>query len=174
MPLFTIRVNRLVFDRTRFIADFDAAVKLAWREGLRAFLKAALERVPIESGMAASGFRSLADFLGEEIDLSGAKPTLRRNSSLGAAQSILDVSEFDFPTYKVTLDIEILHFRLMDHFGSLWNERARRVVLHEPWNSIEHGRRAFRDYVANNINLPEPSHYYTRVSVPFGRRQDYL
>lgn len=51
-------------DRVRYINDFQQAINLAVLKAARAFLLAAVPRIPILTGMARSAFSKLEDFAG--------------------------------------------------------------------------------------------------------------
>lgn len=169
MPVFKGKVSIIRFDEKGFTHALDRAVKEAYRIALKAFLKAALDRIPVKTGMARGSLRPLADFLGESIDLSSSKPTRIHNADAGADQTIFDMSEFEFPTYKVKIKIGTLHYKLHEYLFEIYNVRINRYVISEPWQSFEYGREAFKEALKANLKVPKMAKYFVRTEVPFGR-----
>lgn len=145
----------LKLDKDRLTKAVDEKIQVEMRQALRAFLDAAVKRVPVLTGMSRGGFVRLAQYLGRSgVSIPGARPKPSRNPGRGFAQSELDDSGFKYPTYNLNYSIHVFQFN-----------------FHDPdnWRATAAGRKALERYIEKNFasKLPKVTDYITRTTVEF-------
>ena len=152
----TGKLQIIEIDNAKLTKALDEKIKIEIRQGLRAFLDAAIKKVPVLTGMARGGYIPLARYLGRSgVTTPGAKPKPSRNKDKGADLAEIDDSELKFPDYTIKYNIDIIHFN-----------------IHDPdnWRSVAAGRKALEKYFDKNLvkQLPKLRDFTTRTTVEFG------
>lgn len=144
----------LKIDKDRLTKALDEKIKIEMRQAMRAFLDAAIKRVPILTGMSRGGFVRLGQYLGKQVPIPGAQPKPSRNAGRGFVQSELDESNFKYPVYDLAYRINVFQYN-----------------FHDPdnWRATAAGRKAMERYIEKNFaaKLPKITDYITRTTVEF-------
>jgi len=82
MATFSAEMSSFTFDGKAFTEAFDKAVKELLREACRAFLKAALARIPVRTGFLAGAFRVLSEAIGDGSANFQIEKLLRQHNEL--------------------------------------------------------------------------------------------
>jgi hypothetical protein len=171
MPFLSGSVTILEFNRASYTRKLDEAIQEIYRDGLKLFVQAVIDHIPVETGMARGALQPLAEFLGEQIETLGAQPRGGRSFASGAQSSLFEVVSWEFPRYEVRLKVEVINGWWWDNYATLFNVAAKKEVTAGPWRSIEHGREVFRDYVRAHMRfaIPDIQQFMTRTRKPYGR-----
>jgi hypothetical protein len=149
-------------DQKRFKKTLDKNVKTQMRQAVREFLRAAVPRIPVDTGMARGAFLHLGRLLNVAVpitprsknklyyhDPAYGKPKTQRlgenltyingKPSLGIRFDTIITRKGN--TYLFSIESDIFHLILNDVFGSQTTG---------PWKGFQHGRAAFVKYLEDN------------------------
>lgn len=160
-------INILRFDSDAYTKAFRKALEIQMRQATRAFLRAAIPLVPVQTGMARGAFLNIGRFLNVAVPIT---PTvfgkfyypgrLPKTAETGALLTTHpeDIITIEGDRITLHIDTQIIHLALEDIIG----------VHSGPWGSFEAGRKAFIKAMKNiKQRLPKIKSYITRTKVTF-------
>lgn len=167
------KLSFLKFDSKNYRKDVLKLIEKQFIKGARAFVRAAVPLVPVQTGMARGSFLNIGRLINLIIPINPTKFNKKyyhrpgysgedKTPELGASYStperdIITVTktrlEFHFQT-------KVFHYLLHDEFD----------YQTSAWHSFTTGQKAFLDVMSDLINvLPQPKAYVTKTEVSFGR-----
>lgn len=174
MPRIYGTVDILNFDDKGYTKAVREAMEVQFRQAARAFVRAAIVRIPVQTGMAKGAFLNIGRYLRVAVPISPTRffqkyklpggGYIPKNAESGA---LLTTQPENMITWKDTrlsfeIDSEIFHLTLQDLIG--YNSPT------SPWGAFLAGRVAFLEEMRNLKNrLPKIKSYTTRTTVSFGR-----
>lgn len=160
--------ERLEFNVPAWEAAFFKALEDQLKKAMVEFLLAAIPLVPVYTGMARGTFRPLGRFLNVQIPIDPVPGALSAHPTMGADAGEAFGQDFEFGTSEhgkpfVRFNIDLEYFKINELTpGPAWLKHPG------PWHSFEAGRKAFREYLRNNltINMPRIGKFVVRTRVP--------
>ena len=185
---FYATVDVLKFDARTYSKAFHASIDRQMKSAARAFVRAAVLRIPVDTGMAAGSFLNLGRYL-KRIGLPGGgvqgyvslnrqSPTGKYYHKPGRAERPIPKDEFTPGNYGLSTDpvaafqrkghqhlfefkSEVFHLTLNDLFGT--HGRA-------PWGAFEAGQQAFLATVRTLVTkVPDVKEHMTKTTVTLGQ-----
>lgn len=184
---FYATVDVLKFDARTYSKAFHDAIDRQMKAAARAFVRAAVLRIPVDTGMAAGSFLNLGRYLkrigipggvGGYIDANRKSPTGRYYHRPGKAKKPIPKNEFTPGNYGLVTDpvaafqrkgqqhlfefkSEVFHLTLNDLFGS--HGRA-------PWGAFEAAQLAFLATLKTLVTkVPGVKEHMTKTTVTLGQ-----
>lgn len=164
-------VQTLQFDSSGYTKAMKKALEVQFRHAARAFLRAAIPRVPVQTGMARGSFLNIGRLLNVAVPI---QPTLfnqfyypgrlPKTPATGAALSTPAENVITWKSNQIRFEFQtkVWHYTLEDYFG------VRSPSA--PWQSFMLGRIAFMEEMrALKDRLPKIKSYMTRTTISFGR-----
>lgn len=165
-------VDVLNFDAAGYTRAVREAIEAEFRQAARAFIRAAIPRVPVQTGMARGSFLNVGRFLRVAVPITPTRFNQRyyppgggsipKTPESGAALSTRPESMIKRQGNRVTFTFQtgVFHYTLEDAIG----------VRSGPWGSFAAGRAAFTARIRNlRTRLPKIGAFVTRTSITFGR-----
>ncbi len=147
----TIEVSLLQFDVAKFTEKLKEVIRQRMRVAARAFVRAALLRVPVQSGMARGSFLNIGRLLRVAIPISpthtgefsyeyGGKQL--KTAELGASLATPAEQMFteNGQSFSFKFEPGVIHYAINEFYGRIPNA---------PWLSLEQGRAAFLEEMGN-------------------------
>lgn len=174
MPRLYGTVDVLDFDAKGYSAAVRKSMEIQFRHAARAFLRAAVPHVPVQTGMARGSFLHIGRYLNVAVPINpirfnktyempgGGK--IPKTPESGASLSTSPQNLIKWRDNRLVFEFEsnVFHYTLEDIFG-LKSPTA-------PWESIKKGRIAFMEELRKlRTRLPKLGGYITRTSITFGR-----
>jgi len=128
------------FNRTAFSQAMQKRLGVAIRQAARAFLRAAVREVPIQTGEARGSLQPLGKFLRVAVPIPGAKPRSGKNAGTGAAQTVGPLIRVTPTSASFTFTTEVFHYFLNDLHQFTYGSDKKQT----PWRSFEIGFDAFK------------------------------
>lgn len=165
-------VDVLDFDAAAYTKAVNEKIAAEFRQAARAFIRAALPRVPVDSGMARGSFLNVGRFLRVAVPITprrtglkyypgGGKKPILKTAEAGAKLATRgeDVVKVLRGRVTFTFQTKVFHYLLEDQFG----------VRSGPWGSFEAGRAAFIESVRTlKDRLPSIKGFITKTTITFG------
>lgn len=147
---------RLTFDQLQLQLDqysqaVNVAIQSQMKEALRAFLRAALTRIPVYSGDAQRSLLPIGRFVDENIPID---PVPGAHGHIKPPGEPLFKFSNDFLHPKITFSPNLLHFKINEFYDVSSSIPLKSEV---PWHALEAGRRAYREYLRANLRKAVPS-----------------
>ncbi len=159
MPRTRSSFVKLRIDGTGYLKKVDAAARKIFYEAAALFLRAAVPKIPVYTGMSRGSLVPLANFLKSKgvktsisIPISPSKDRLAKylilkgqNEQAGKARS-----DFSFEDvggrFKFVFNASVEHYKFNDR-------QASRLpgVTSAPWHSFDAGAEAANEYIAKNL-----------------------
>ena len=167
--------EKLSIDERRLRKDFGAALLTQVKQASREFLRAVIDKVPVHTGMSRGGLRPLGRLLRMSIPIDPLVRSKDKSPAKGDIRSLADLDDSDPFRPSIKLNIDIAHYqenelqttkRVFSGDGVLRPGTAR-LKNPVPWKSFEAGRKAFREYLRNNLKrrLPKIKDFVVRTRV---------
>ncbi len=166
-------IPQMTLDGKKFTKTLDRVMGQIIREAAREWLKAVLESVPsrggfpVLTGAAKSTLVPLGRFLRVAVPVNPTVPAEKRRTAEGEASQqfriIDDKNNGGSFTYSFEWSTTLLHYFINEFYG---------YIPYAPWNTVEKGEDAFREYVENALNtrLPNVADYIVISQAPGGGR----
>lgn len=169
---------------------FNEAMQQHMRQCARAFVRAAVPLVPIDTGMARGSYLNIGRFLRVNIPLSGRsnrRERSRRNKD-GTVRTWTEANRWYYPpnggaripktpesgadltTFTFTNDFGKLGFTINSkvYHYTIQDEDAGRSPT-SPWRSMQAGREAFREEMKKiKKKIPRLQHYMLETTISYG------
>lgn len=142
------------------------------KQGMRAFLEAAIPKVPVYSGQARGTLRPLGRYLNVLIPISPTKAARKKHPGntprKGEDESLFEFKNEGF-NHSVELKITLFYFIVNDFHGANF-EGSENLIQATPWGALEAGRKAFVAYLKQNLKkkIPRINQYVTRTPITVG------
>jgi hypothetical protein len=143
---FQIKVDMpvIIFKQREFTRALREEVQTQMRQAAREFLRAVINRVPIDTGEARGTLLPLGRFLRVSVPIDVLNAKANKNPDTGEINAPL---LFDFETTGkgeyFTVQMQLFHFWWNDFF----THNYENPQIDPPWHSIEDGVKAFMDYI---------------------------
>lgn len=175
---FRISATELSFDAEKFKASLQKSVEVNIRQAARAFIRAAIQHVPIQTGMAVGSYLNIGQFLRVAVPIGpgphGSQMSYRHSDGtfypymkgpdLGATFGIKPEDAFveEAGRYTFKFESKVYHY-ILNEFGFKWG----------PWNSLVAGRQAAAEYAKTNFmkNMPKLKKFLIKTTITNGNRQ---
>lgn len=115
------------------------------RQAAREFVRAAIVKVPIDTGEAIGTFLPIGRFLNVSIPILNNHPTEKKNPETGSSEEKRLLFTFSSNQYGVYFEIDwqLFHF----WFNEFFHHNYPNAQIETPWHSMEAGRDAFLEYM---------------------------
>ena len=154
MPLrFKMNAPTFKFDEKKFTDAFKKRAEVQVRQGMRAFLRAILEKnLPPElTGEARGSLIPLGRFLRVAVPARPRKGQKNRVAR-GTAQGIKPIVKSTKTGFSIRFGTRVEHYVRHDAKGGTGNFQTPR-----PWNSFKIGTEAFNNYILANLDKFKPA-----------------
>lgn len=132
------------FDQKQFTIALRADLQTQLRQAARAFLRAVIKRVPVDTGEARGTLLPLGRFLNISVPIPNAKPIPNKDAGTGEMENPL-IFEFESTEegefFKAQL--QLFHYWWNDFFSQHYTN----AQIDPPWHSIDDGVDAFMAYI---------------------------
>lgn len=167
----------LEFRDKEYMVEIKARIRLAFREGIKSFIRTAVPLVPVDTGMARGSFLNLGRLVDIQIPISpksgnklyyGPDGTwLPKTPQSGASLSTPEEDIIQDRGDRIIFNFQsqVFHYTLNDFFGLKSNRGY-------PWNSFVEGRQAFMKTLSESSLFPDIREYILKSTVTFGQGQD--
>lgn len=141
------KAPKLLFDQKRFSRTLRDTLQAQLRNAAREFVRAAIVRIPIDTGEARGTFLPIGRFLHISVPISGAEPTVKKSEFTGESPEKRLIFQFSSNQYGeyFEIDWQLFHFWFNDFFQHSYINGQEPT----PWGSIEAGKDAFLLYMKN-------------------------
>ena len=162
-------IDVLKFDSKGYNAALRKAIEVQFRQAARAFIRAAVPLIPVETGMARGSFLNIGRYLRVAIPINPTKFRQRyypgglpKTPQAGANLStpVSEIFNWDGDKLVFTFQSDVLHLSLEDQIG------VRSPTA--PWKAFDAGRDAFMSTLSG-MKLPNVKSYITKTTITFGR-----
>lgn len=136
-----IRIPRYTLEKEKMMAALKAKLEVQIRQAAREFVRAAIQNIPVDTGQARGTFLPLARALNVSVPIDGT-PQKGKSASTGASGDNQLIFKFETTKtlVKFEVDVQLFYFWVNDILG-------HPSGMHEPWQSIEEGFKAFMKYI---------------------------
>lgn len=180
----SIKAKLFEFDEEAFKSARAEAVRIHIRQCARAFVRAAITKIPVQTGMAKGSFLNIGRFLKVNIPLNG-KSSKRQRYRKGRTwtekniwyypptgsrlpktpESGANLTAFSFPAasgkFGFIINSKVFHYTLQDEFGGRSPS--------SPWESMRAGREAWREEMKKiKKRLPKITDYLLESTISLG------
>lgn len=173
MPRIYGTVDVLNFDAAGYTRAVTAAIEAEFRQAARAFIRAAIPRIPVQTGMAKGSFLNVGRFLRVAVPIAptrfnqryyppGGGNSIPKTPESGAALSTQPNEMITRVGNRFVFEFSsrVFHLTLEDLIG----------VHSGPWGAFAAGRAAFMQRMRQlRTRLPRIGEYVTRTSITYGR-----
>lgn len=187
-----VKITIPQIDVEAFTKAQHEAVEIHVRNCARAFVRAALEKVPVDTGMARGSFLNIGRFLRIHIPIKGKKTRLRyRNGRTWVErkrwyyppnggpkipktpESGAALTAFEFKrvgnTYQFIINSKVFHYTLQDEFAVSTRSGERGGSPSAPWQSMRAGREAWFAEMKNlKKKVPKITDFVTETTISLG------
>lgn len=162
-------IDVLKFDSKGYSAALKKAIEVQFRQAARAFIRAAVPLIPVDTGMARGSFLNIGRFLKVAVPINPLRRGQRyypgglpKTPQAGANLStpITEIFTWDGDKLAFTFQSKVLHLTLEDHIG------VRSPTA--PWKAFDAGRDAFMSTL-HGMKLPKVKSYVVKTTITFGR-----
>lgn len=175
MPRLYGTVDILTFDSKGYTATLRKGLEVQFRQAARAFIRAAIPLIPVQTGMARGSFLNIGRYLRVAVPINPTKfnqqyfpprggDPIPKTPESGAALSTSPDQIIRWEGDRISFEFQsgVFHLTLEDLIG------VRSPTA--PWHSFITGRLAFHNELRNLRNrLPKIKSFVTRTSITFGR-----
>ena len=160
MPFVKFKIRTLEFKHAKYSKSVKRIIAIQFRESARAFLRAAIPLVPVETGMARGSFLNIAKFLRVSLVINptktkqmyygagGGGPLMQKNKESGASLSTFSIpGKSGKKKLEFKFNSAVWHYQLEDRIG------VRSPSA--PWNSIAIGMVAFNQKMSGLLTRPD-------------------
>lgn len=145
--MFSITASLPVFkwDSKKFNRALLASLSTQARQAARAFVRAAVVRVPVDTGQARGTFLPLGRFLRISVPIGGAQTKPNKSPATGSMGDRQMLFRFETQERGVFFEIEpqLFYYWWNDFFAHNYPGGQ----LPTPWQSLEEGKKAFVTYM---------------------------
>lgn len=173
MPRILAEIDTLKFKRTEYTAAVKKHIDRQFRNAARAFLRAAIPRVPVDTGMAVGSFLNIGRMLNVAVPIRGVNTRKKRyyyspargqlkTPALGAKLSSMSLITESEDKLKFELKSGVFHYNLLDFIGVFHKSGANMGA----WGSFEAGQRAFMEVMSdlgNRYRFPQLKDYIVKT-----------
>lgn len=154
---FTLQLKKIKFNKAQYSKTLTEALEAQVRQAARAFLRAALEKVPTYTGMARGSLIPLGRFLNVSIPIEltfDKKHGHEDRTALGeqAGRKAFNFSSGNKTKFTFSFELKVLHY--------LINEGTKDAIPNlrnpTPWLSLDAGLEAFYGYLRENLEDKVP------------------
>lgn len=177
MPRIYGTLDVLKFDNVGYTKAARKALEVQFRRAARAFVRAAIPKIPVQTGMAKGSFLNLGRYLRIAIPISPTKfnqkyyppgkgRPIPKTPESGAALSTPAQQTIKWVGNRLLFEFQssVFHLTLEDLIG------VRSPT--SPWGSFAAGRTAFLQEMRNlKDRLPSIKSYITKTTITYGRGQ---
>lgn len=183
MTRFYGTIDTLEFDSAGYTRAMREALEVQFRQAARAFVRAAILKIPVETGMARGSFKDIGRFLNVQIPINptrsgkyyppnGGAP-IPKTPEAGAALSTPPdqiIKWDDANRIAFEFESQVFHYTLQEFFRPINSATGQPVGSPTaPWQSMIAGRVAFRNEMRSlRKRLPKIKSFMTRTSITFG------
>ncbi len=138
-------IPEMHFKQKEFSAYFRSEMQIQMRQAARAFLRAVIKRVPVDTGEARGTLLPLGRFLNVAVPISPKRSENNKDAGTGEMNSplIFDFESEDTGEYFTIEALQLFHY--------IWNEfyahNYSNPQIEPPWHSIQDGVDAFMEYL---------------------------
>lgn len=140
-----ILAPEFTFDEKRFLKTYREMAAIQTKQAARAFLRAVVQRVPVDTGQARGTLLPLGRFLRVAVPISSTNERENKNPETGAQgdKQLL----FRFPSYSTGEFFEIEPQLFYYWWNDFYSHNYPNSPNPTPWRSIEEGVEAFLLYM---------------------------
>lgn len=174
-----------VLDRKRYLMDFQAAINQSVIKAARAFLVAAVPRIPILTGMARSAFSNLEDFAGRLesngtsfhsskggrtriVPRKGRKYYYYPPGGTRIERTNISGRQFATPLPEISGEGRLTKVTQGSRFVFKFEVNIKYVDINEPrWQAFEMGRKAFNETLKVELDktIPDMGKYFIKREI---------
>lgn len=170
MPKISATMSTFTFDKERFTRELDRAIKSELRAGIRAFLIAALQAIPIRTGFASGSLENLASrAVLEETPAQQFKKITRKlykEYYKGVLKTPEAGKKFATPYAEIISAKDYIYTFNFESFIDYFNINdalSNPRTPSSPWNSFSLGEIAMSNYL-DNIEIPDITDFIVETS----------
>lgn len=137
-------VPQFILNPQKFHKTLRNNLQIRIRQAARAFVKAAIVKIPVDTGEARGTFLPLGRFLNVAVPI-GGEPRRGKSAQTGSSpnkQLLFTFGSEELGEY-FEIDWQLFHFWFNDFF----THHYPKGQLPTPWGSIEAGKQAFMEYM---------------------------
>ncbi len=150
MPKSHYKVDILKFKHTKYTKNVKRITEIQFRQAARAFLRAAIPLVPVQTGMARGSFLNIAKFLNVQLVINptkfGQKYYAGGTPIAKTKQTGASLTTFSIPGRKSKKKLEFRFNSKVFHYGLEDTLGVRSPS--SPWNSMKIGMIAFNEVMS--------------------------
>lgn len=165
------------FNSTLATLKLRESMRLLVEDAARAFIRAAVLKVPVDSGMARGSYLNIGRFLRVQIPISPKSPrsansrkylgtNVTKSPTVGAALSVTPEQAFQQQggITVFNFNTRVFHYNLNEFFPL----RSNRGV---PWRSLDAGQLAFFEFLNANLlkRIPQFNQFLTTTTININR-----
>lgn len=163
-------ITKVAFKKAEFTKTLDEACATQVRQAARAFLRAAVEKVPNYTGMARGSLQPLGRLLNVAVDAQFTSRAKKHGHKSRISQgNALGQNAFNFVNTKGSHTFEFsipdFHYAINEFFNvqATWGIP---LTYPTPWDSMGAGLDAFNQYLKDNLSkrIPKIKDYTTRIT----------
>jgi hypothetical protein len=173
MGFVNITLDVLKVDERKAQQKYDIAIRRQMNNAARAFVRAAVKRIPVDTGMARGSLLHLGRLLRVAVPIR-PKPSIRernyqyepargqpKTAALGSELTVSHITKKG-SRYEFIFHTQIFHLILNDVWGSAHTG---------PWNALSAGRQEAQRYMRGTApkRMPHPTEYLLKSRHSIGR-----
>ena len=174
MPQLLLTMDVLEFDSAGYTEELKNRIRSLYRKGIRAFIVAAIPKVPVDTGMARGSFLNIGRLVGMSIPIhpisdgkvyygpNGLRLPKTPQSGASLSTSSDEALQFKGNKFVFSFQSKVWHYNLNEFFGLKSNNGF-------PWGSFAAGREAFMKAMQTGSLFPDIHEYLLKSTITVGR-----